>query len=367
MKLRFTAGMVAGLLSLGLVATTAHAAGPADVTVRVEGATQTLASGPVRTTTKPVVKDGNASHSCTGTSAAGALEAATAGDWTATWFDGLGYSVDSVKGESHTFATDEYWTLWINGAASSVGLCDAELQQGDDVLIYPQCGSCTTGRGPLDISIPTAVRAGRPFVVSVVEHTVTTDASFNTTYGKRPSAGATVSVGAQTLTTDAAGHATATISTPQPIRASKPGYVRSQTLTPCVTTGPDGTCGTKDRRSPRATIKIRDGRRFAHGHPRLLRGTVASDPSGLGSVQLRLKRRVGHRCSVYDGSAERFRRTRCGRNAKYFTIGDRETWSYLLPARLKRGRYTFDVVATDKAGNKGSLRRGTSRVVFFVR
>src|SRR4051812_8101021 len=113
MKLRPIAGMVAGLLSLGLAAASAHAAGPADVTVRVEGAAKTLAGGPVRTTTKPVVKDGNASHACTGTSAAGALETATGGDWTATWFDGLGYSVDSVKGESHTFATDEYWTLWI--------------------------------------------------------------------------------------------------------------------------------------------------------------------------------------------------------------------------------------------------------------
>jgi Bacterial Ig-like domain len=367
MKLRPIAGMVAGLLSLGLVAASAHAAGPADVTVRVEGAARTLAGGPVRTTTKPVVKDGNASHACTGTSAAGALETATGGDWTATWFDGLGYSVDSVKGESHTFATDEYWTLWINDAASSVGLCDAELQQGDDVLIFPQCGSCRTGRGPLDLSIPSAVRAGRPFTVGVVEHTVTTDASFNTTYGKRPSAGATVTVGGTSYTTDAAGHATVTLARPEPIQASKPGYVRTEVLTPCLTQGPDGTCGTRDKRSPRAVIRIRDGRRFAPGHPRLLRGTVASDPSGLSSVQLRLKRRVGHHCSVYDGSAERFRRSRCGHNAKYFTVGDREAWSYLLPARLKRGRYTFDVVATDKAGNKGSLRRGTSRVVFFVR
>jgi hypothetical protein len=41
--------------------------------------------------------------------------------------------------------------------------------------------------------------------------------------------------------------------------------------------------------------------------------------------------------------------------------------SYLLPHRLGRGRYVLDVIATDGAGNREALARGTSRVVFFVR
>ena len=88
---------VTGLLAAGLLllaATPAGAAGPADVTLRVEGRADTLlARTTVRTTTSPVNKDGQAGHDCTGTSVAGALEVATAGAWTGSWSTGLGYFV----------------------------------------------------------------------------------------------------------------------------------------------------------------------------------------------------------------------------------------------------------------------------------
>ena len=64
--------------------------------------------------------------------------------------------------------------------------------------------------------------------------------------------------------------------------------------------------------------------------PRLLRGSVAADPSGLYSVKLRLTRRVGRRCSYFSGRRERFVRMRCGRGS-FLRIGDRADWSYLLP------------------------------------
>src|SRR3954452_657449 len=70
MKLRRTTGLVAGLLSLGLLA-----AGPAvaTVNVRVEGADQTLVPRTALTTVaRAVNKDGQAGHDCTGTSAFGA-------------------------------------------------------------------------------------------------------------------------------------------------------------------------------------------------------------------------------------------------------------------------------------------------------
>ena len=51
----------------------------------------------------------------------------------------------------------------------------------------------------------------------------------------------------------------------------------------------------------------------------------------------------------------------------YFAIGDRADWSYLLPARLGRGRYVLDAIAIDGAGNRTPLARGTTRVVFTVR
>jgi hypothetical protein len=63
---------------------------------------------------------------------------------------------------------------------------------------------------------------------------------------------------------------------------------------------------------------------------------------------------------------EKFRRTKCG-SEKYFAIGDRADWTYLLPSRLRKGRYVLDAVAIDGAGNRTPLARGTTRVVFTVR
>jgi hypothetical protein len=128
-------------------------------------------------------------------------------------------------------------------------------------------------------------------------------------------------------------------------------------------------CGTAaDRSAPRARLSgLRDGRRFTRRHaPRTLRGTVSADASGLQDVQLRLKRHDGRRCQAYSGARERWVTRTCWHNARWFSVGDRESWSYLLPARPGRGRYTLDVRATDKAGNTSSLKRGISRVVFRV-
>jgi hypothetical protein len=83
-------------------------------------------------------------------------------------------------------------------------------------------------------------------------------------------------------------------------------------------------------------------------------------------VKLSLTRSRGGRCQIYSPTRERFRRSRCGRRIN-FSIGDRPDWSYLLPRRLKRGRYVLDAVAIDKSGNRDRLARGRSRVVFFVR
>jgi len=95
---RITGLAVAGLLSA--VPSTALAA---DVTVRVEGAKTSLVSErTVSTTSQAVVKDGDASHGCPGDSAAGALEQATKGRWTAAYSDGLGYYVTGIAGEPWT-------------------------------------------------------------------------------------------------------------------------------------------------------------------------------------------------------------------------------------------------------------------------
>ena len=96
--------------------------------------------------------------------------------------------------------------------------------------------------------------------------------------------------------------------------------------------------------------------------PRLLRGTVAADPSGLRAVKLRLTRRRGGRCCVLL-RAPRALRARCAAGAaRSSRIGDRADWSYLLPKRLGRGRYVLEVKAIDGAFNRGTPARVRFRV-----
>src|SRR3954471_7103001 len=106
------AGLALAVLAL-LVPASVAAAAPAAVTVRVEGSAQTLLPRTaITTTTTPVVKDGDPTHSCTGTSVAGALEIATRGSWTATWDPGLKYFVNSILGEAPSGSA--FFTLWVN-------------------------------------------------------------------------------------------------------------------------------------------------------------------------------------------------------------------------------------------------------------
>ena len=117
-----------------------------------------------------------------------------------------------------------------------------------------------------------------------------------------------------------------------------------------------------DTTGPAATLRLRDGAVFSRRRaPRLLRGRVASDPSGLRAVKLRLTRRVGKKCSYFSGSRERFRPMRCGRGS-FFRIGDEAEWSYLLPRRPGRGSYVLEVKAIDGAFNRGAVTRVRFRV-----
>jgi hypothetical protein len=377
-------GLAAVGLAIAAPAAPALAAGPADVTVRVEGDADTLVPRTaLSTTTAPVIKDGT--NACSGTSAAGALEQATAGDWSGPWFTGLGYSVDVVRGEAHPFGGDpEFWGFFVNDVLAANGLCQTELQAGDDVLFapIPEDGSPAHVLGLA--GVPATVRPGQPFTVTV--NRVASD--FSGAVTREPVAGATVG-GA---TTGADGTAELTLSMPGPagLRAAHAGDIRSATesvcvtdgadgacgtgaasAAPCATSGDDGNCGTTDRRAPRGKIvSIRDGQRFAAGRgPRVLRGIVTPDPSGIADVRLRLTRNDGGRCATFDGHRERLvTLRRCGaKRGRWFSAGDREQWSYLLPARLARGRYVLDLQARDRAGNVDTLlQRTRTRVVFFV-
>jgi hypothetical protein len=378
MKLRSPAGLAAGLVSAALLAAPAVAAGPANVHVRVEGTGSTLVPRTALATnaTGTVNKDGQAGHDCTSTSAAGALEKVTAGDWTGQWFDGLGYGPTRILTETRDPATS-YWAVYLNYRYSDLGICGIELQTGDDLLLLVDCfspPSCATK--PLRLSrVPATAAPGSTAAVLVETFEVTNNFPNPSETRAVPAEGATVSVGGRAFTTGSDGIAQITYagSGPVTVQATKAGLVRSATEQTCVTTGSDGACGSVVPSTPDTTapvgriLGIRDGQRFTRRRaPRELRGRVTADPSGLWAVKIRLTRRHKGTCWYFSGSKEQFLERTCGK--KYaFKIGDRAEWSYLLPARLKPGRYVLDVYGVDNAFNKGAIVRGTSRVVFRVR
>jgi hypothetical protein len=361
---KISAGALAALLATAVLAAPALA-GPGNVAVRVEGDSQTLLPRTVVTTTEsPVGKPGQ--PTCDGTSALGALDRATGGDWSGPYDPGFQtYSLQTVKGETHDGATSSYWAFWINYAYASMGVCGQQVQEGDDLLFMPECyaSGCSPASPLRVIGLPATVAPGAAVTVNVVQYSPPVYPATDTT--SAPAAGATITSGEATATTGADGTAQLTFSGSgaRSVQATKPGNVRSATESTCVTTGSDGVCGTKDAEAPVASFsRLKDGKVYARKRaPRKLAGSVTPDPSGLLSVRLSILRAVGDRCWAFEGASERFERHRCGGH-RSFRIGDRADWSYLLPARLRKGRYTIRAVAIDKAGNDS-----VTKVVIRVR
>lgn len=383
---------LAVLLSLCLIAPVcARAAGtPASVTVRAEGVSETkLPPTQVTTDATPVVKDGNSEHSCSGFSAAGALDLATGGEWAGKWFSGLGYSVETIKGETFLFSQKYYWSFWLNYKLSTAGICETELSSGDTVLFLPECFSETarecpeTPPAPLSVEAPSTANSGEAVDVTVKQYKADGTST--------PAVGVELSDEANRVATDAQGHASLKLVgagshvlrvTP----AAGSSQVRTET-TVCVHEGNDGTCGTTRPKTgpgpsagptgnpaPTPVDKIQvEVAQLVFGHvysrrraPRVLAGTVLAG-SAVRSISISLRRSWHRRCSVFSGERQRFVKARCG-HARFFEIpvsGPR--FSYLLPSKLPRGRYVYEVKATDAAGRASVPRRGSSRMVFYVR
>jgi hypothetical protein len=380
---------VASLASVVLVSV-ADAGEPADVTVRVEGLSETkLPPTSVTTSTASVVKDGEAAHSCAGTSAAGALEVATAGAWSGKWYSGLGYSVESIKGENFPFTGINYWSFWLDNKPATTGICEAELHSGDSILFFPGCysetaGECPPAPNPLGIEAATVAQVGVPVSVTVTSYA-------NETGTPSPAKEATITYAGSTTKTDSSGHATLTFSHAEQANApnvtvTAPESVRTET-TICVHNGNDGNCGTQ---APGGAVTsnttgtvtqspykgafavvpnvsgLQEGHHYAAGKaPRVLAGTISTH-SAVTAVSLKLRREYRARCYAYDGTRDRFVKARCGQ-ATPFKVSSDGTFSYLLPSALAPGRYVLDVLASDAAGNTTALARGTSRIVFYVK
>ncbi|HXA53427.1 MAG TPA: hypothetical protein VNV37_00995, partial [Solirubrobacteraceae bacterium] len=101
--------------------------------------------------------------------------------------------------------------------------------------------------------------------------------------------------------------------------------------------------------------------------PRILAGSVEVPPRGtLREVRIALERRIHGRCFAFSGSRGAFVRGGCHK-LRFFDVGDTTSFTYLLPARLPRGHYVYDVEAVNDAGGITALTKGLSSVAFSVK
>jgi hypothetical protein len=365
MKIRSLAGLAAATV---LFAAPAQAA-PVTVQLRIEGPTRTLFEGPVTTDVRPFRFTGDpVSHQCDGTTTGGtspqpvptrAAAVAEASERTpftiaGTWNDSFGVSFTNIAGEAVAYdpATNRFLAEYKNETFASLGACADPISGGDDVLFAYGTGS----EQLLELSGPARARPGASVTVRVTDAATHGPVAGATVGGRQTAADGTASVGPLSTRGD------------NDLKASKAGAIRSNRLRVCVTDGADGACGTvlpspPDTTAPVAGIDgIRDGQQFARRRaPRELHGTVSDDPSGLWAVKIRLTRRLGKTCWYFSGTRERFLKRTCGKRYA-FKVSDRPQWSYLLPARLPRGRYVLDTYAIDNAFNHGPVQRVRFRV-----
>lgn len=367
-------GLVAGF---ALLVAAPAGASPVTLDLRIEGPSRTLFEAPVTTDVRTFkFSDDATEHRCDGTAAenqgpsavpvptrgAAVAEAAERTPFTirGQWFDSLGSpSFSEIAGENVEFdpGTNRFLVEYKNAQPASVGSCGDPIQAGDDVLFAYGDGS----EQLLALTGPGSARPGETVTVLVAD-------------AGNGSAVAGADVAARVTGTDGrAAVGPFTQRGNQDLKATKSGTIRSNRLRVCVSDGQDGFCGTttpgstgttaaRDSTAPATLLALRNGATFSRRRaPRLLRGSVTPDPSGLRSVKLRLTRSDGGRCAYFSGRRERFLATRCGRSF-WFRIGDRADWSYLLPSRLGQGSYVLEAKAIDGAFNRGAPARVRFRV-----
>jgi hypothetical protein len=404
-------GTLSLLTSISVRVPVASAA-PITVNLRVEGSTSTLFEGPVTTdgiTSPPGIATATSSepHPCdvkdNGEHAEGfgnTLATPTAALYAAALSHGLAFDAKwyssfndfevSQVGSDINGGAPEYpsWGYAVNYTTAGVGGCQFQLAAGSEVLWAYNYFNLSQ---LLSLSGPASVNAGTPFTVHV------TDGQTG-----QPVAGAAIgalsagvtSTSASSPTTDAEGNAIVTLTQTgtDALKAVHAGSVRSNGLAVCVHNGNDGSCGTSvgggsttvttttttttsggQTVLPKSVevarvLGIRSNHTYAPRHaPRLLGGVVTlSAGATLRQVRISLQRSYRGHCQSFSGRLERFVKAKC-HSSSFFSVGSAASFSYLLPARLPVGSYTYKIEAVDIAGRVTALASGVSQVRFDVR
>jgi Domain of unknown function (DUF4430) len=226
MQRRHTAVFVAAWALAVLAPSALALAGtPAKVSVRVEGATSTLLPlTTVTTTTTATPAPGN----CPGTTAAGALQLATEGNWDHEAF------IQTILGETHewTVSDPRYWAFWINDKYASEGACTTQLAEGDRVLFLVDRATepeFTPTVLPLELSgAPAEITQGGSATVTVNKYSTTGVAS--------AASGVAVKGGEATVTTNASGQATVKFNAlgTAHLKGTKSGFAPTASVAVCV-------------------------------------------------------------------------------------------------------------------------------------
>ncbi len=362
--------LACSLLAAGLALPSSAAAAPVTVNLRIEGLSSTIYEGPVTTDARTFAKDAAGPQACDGTNGGAnpspgptmtsALEDGQAPGhytWGGTWFAGFGdFGIDRIGPDASDNANSRYWGYALNGKPTSLGGCQQQVVAGDEVLFAYDLFSKAH---ILRLTAPPAANVGAAVTVKVIDGQDGT-----------PVAGAEVA--GQATTADGTASVVFGTTGIQSLKAARPDSVRSNSVAVCVHAGDDGTCGTQQASGggktpptpPAALIAgLRSGQRFAAGAaPRLLRGTVRLGSARLGTVRLRLLRQHAGRCQYWSVRFERFRGTdACAAGPYRYSLGDRATWTYLLPAALPPGRFTLEITAIALDGGR-SVQRATFTV-----
>jgi hypothetical protein len=404
------AGVFVGLL-VAVISCATSLAAPVTVELRVEGSTKTLFEGSVSTEAIPdppgITSSKGGAFPCdftengehaegfgtvAATPTAALYDAAIANhlEFAAAWSTSLKDFLVTQVGPDKEGGPPNYeaWGYAVNYTTANVGGCQFQLAPGSEVLWAYNYFNL---HHLLSLSGPTSVDAGTPFTVHVVDGQTGQPV-------EKASIGEVVDGVANTIpgspTTDAAGNTTIVLAHAGTValKATEPESVRSNALTICVHNGNDGTCGTtvaekscpadssgcgelaKTILVPPLLPDVARASGVVNGHaysrrsaPRILSGSVEV-PGGetLHEVRIALERRVHGHCFAFSGSRAAFVRAGC-HELRYLDVGDTTSFTYLLPNRLPKGRYVYDVEAVNDAGAITKLAGGSSSVAFTVK